>query len=296
MPMFPGMGYPLVPGYESVGTVSASAGAARHSRLAQRSSCRVRTVTAVKCADSSAVPRARVVVPASRVIPWTPHSASAPRCSHSAPRRCTRCAAAPSFPTSSLATASLADSPHASRGARRLAHGVGAQPERMSGATDYAVCLSDDDARRDYRCIFDASGDAALHRYAGDAPREGGRDRARRLLLDADLVRLPAGLHEGGALAHCRRVVAERSRGRASRCTRWASSRSMVSSRISPPPTALRMPTAPRSKIRAVSRWSSTGAHSRDSLRNATGDALVQLHRNLRDEATAEPTPVPPAR
>ena len=32
----------------------------------------------------------------------------------------------------------------------------------MNGATDYPVLTADDDTRRDYRCIFDASGDAAL--------------------------------------------------------------------------------------------------------------------------------------
>ena len=33
---------------------------------------------------------------------------------------------------------------------------------RRNGATDYVVTDAADDARRDYRCIFDASGDAAL--------------------------------------------------------------------------------------------------------------------------------------
>jgi 3-hydroxyethyl bacteriochlorophyllide a dehydrogenase len=35
-------------------------------------------------------------------------------------------------------------------------------PERRAGATGYAVLAPDDDPRRDYRCVVDASGDAGI--------------------------------------------------------------------------------------------------------------------------------------
>ena len=57
MPPFPGMGYPLVPGYESVGRITAlGAAVAGTRRLGERVSCRVRAVTA-KCAACSVARR-----------------------------------------------------------------------------------------------------------------------------------------------------------------------------------------------------------------------------------------------
>jgi 3-hydroxyethyl bacteriochlorophyllide a dehydrogenase len=55
MPPFPGMGYPLVPGYESVGRV-VEAGAESGRRSASGSSCPARVAT-VRSTACSAVPR-----------------------------------------------------------------------------------------------------------------------------------------------------------------------------------------------------------------------------------------------
>lgn len=163
MPMFPGMGYPLVPGYESVGTVCA-VGA---------------DVTSLALGASVFVPGAncygadvrglfggaarRVVVPASRVI-----------------------AVDATLKERATLLALAATALHALRGGTVLpdliiGHGVfgrlsarlvralgGActvwekHPARMQGAIGYAVTTADDDSRHDYRCIFDASGDASL--------------------------------------------------------------------------------------------------------------------------------------
>lgn len=163
MPMFPGMGYPLVPGYESVGTVTKVGGEV--SSLAPGSTV---FVPGANCYGPDVRglfggASRRVVVPAARVI---------------------QVDAALNERATLLALAATAL--HALRGGAvlpelvighgvfgrltaRLIRALGGQctvwerhEARMSGATDYTVCTSDDDARRDYRCILDASGDASL--------------------------------------------------------------------------------------------------------------------------------------
>ncbi len=68
MPAFPGMGYPLVPGYETVGTVvSAGAGGGRRGRR-DTSSSPARTVSA-PCAACTAASASRLVAPGARVVP-----------------------------------------------------------------------------------------------------------------------------------------------------------------------------------------------------------------------------------
>ena len=57
MPPFPGMGYPLVPGYESVGMLWMRA-PKRRTASASTSSCRARTATQTRAACSAATPRA----------------------------------------------------------------------------------------------------------------------------------------------------------------------------------------------------------------------------------------------
>lgn len=162
MPQFPGLGYPLVPGYESVGTV-ADVGS---------------EVTSLTPGSTVFVPGAncygdvrglfggasrRVVVPASRVI-----------------------AIDPSLRERATLLALAATALHALRGGSMLpeliiGHGIFGRltarlvramdgnpvvwekhPARMSGATDYLVTDAASDTRRDYRGIFDASGDASL--------------------------------------------------------------------------------------------------------------------------------------
>ncbi len=165
MPMFPGMGYPLVPGYESVGTVlsagddvSSSALTAGATVFVPGANCYGPDVRGLFGGASR-----RVVVPASRVI-----------------------AIDPSLKERATLLALAATALHALRGGAVLpdlviGHGVFGRltarlinalggnctvwekhEARMSGAENYTVTTADADARRDYACIFDASGDAAL--------------------------------------------------------------------------------------------------------------------------------------
>lgn len=161
MPDFPGMRYPLVPGYETVGTV-VEAGAA----------------TGFGVGDTVFVPGAdcygevrglfggsssRLVVPARRASPVD----------------------AGMGPTAALmalaATARHAIAPVRANPDLIVGHGVlgrllarmtcliappptvwEVSPARMTGAKGYEVIHPDDDPRRDYQSIYDVSGDASL--------------------------------------------------------------------------------------------------------------------------------------
>jgi len=162
MPAFPGMGYPLVPGYEGVGRVR-SGGAAAGLTPGQRVFVPgARCFGGVRGLFGSAA--SRVVVPAARVTPI-----AAPQAEHS------------------LLLALAATALHAVRAAREIpeliiGHGVlgrliarlcvllGKRPvlvwetnaARRDGAADYQVCDPAADTRRDYRSICDVSGDGAL--------------------------------------------------------------------------------------------------------------------------------------
>jgi 3-hydroxyethyl bacteriochlorophyllide a dehydrogenase len=167
MPAFPGMGYPLVPGYEAVGHV-VEAGPASGRR----------------CGDTVFVPGARcfgaldgaevrglfggaasrLVVPGARTTRIDPTLGD---------RGLLFALAATAWHAISA--------PHARPPELIVGHGVlgrllarltilaGAppptvwetQPARRDGAAGYAVLHPDADARRDYRAIYDASGDAA---------------------------------------------------------------------------------------------------------------------------------------
>ena len=163
MPEFPGMGYPLVPGYEAVGEV---AEAPRRGSL--RSGDRV-FVPGANCFDrlrglfgGSA---RRLVSHPSRVLKLDP-----------------------GLGEEGVLIALAATARHAIAGPGRalpeliVGHGVlgrllarltlaaggpaptvwEVQEERRGGAAGYEVLGPEDDPRRDYACIFDASGDAAL--------------------------------------------------------------------------------------------------------------------------------------
>ena len=163
MPPFPGMGYPLVPGYESVGRVVAAGRAS-----GRQEGDRV-VVPGARCfGDTRGLfggAAARLVVPGVRatVVP-----------------------AALDEQAVLLALSATAyhalRAPHAALPELIVGHGAmgrllarltlalgGAPPTvwetnpvRQSGAAGYPVCAPDDDARRDYRAIYDVSGDAAL--------------------------------------------------------------------------------------------------------------------------------------
>jgi 3-hydroxyethyl bacteriochlorophyllide a dehydrogenase len=160
MPPFPGMGYPLVPGYESVGRV-VEAGAEAKTRVGDfvfvpGASC-FGPVRGLFGASAS-----RLVVPATRAV--TLDEGLGER---------------------GVLLALAATAWHASAGAAQpeliIGHGVvgrllariavlagGAptvwetNPARRDGAAGYTVCAPEEDSRRNYKVIYDASGDAGL--------------------------------------------------------------------------------------------------------------------------------------
>jgi 3-hydroxyethyl bacteriochlorophyllide a dehydrogenase len=163
MPPFPGMGYPLVPGYESVGRVTAAGGRAGR----QVGDCVF--VPGARCfGDVRGLfggAAARVVVPGARAVPVDERLGER---------------------AVLLALAATAAHAIAAPGARPpdliVGHGVlgrllarlaliagGAppvvwerNPARAAGAVGYRVVDPAEDARRDYRAIYDVSGDATL--------------------------------------------------------------------------------------------------------------------------------------
>ena len=167
MPTFPGMGYPLVPGYESVGIVR-QAGAKSDRRDGDRvfvpgANC-YRTARGLFGGASQSL-----VVAGPRVL------------------SCPTALAEQGVLISLAATAYHALYPNGSQGGVLpgliVGHGVlgrllarlmlaadGAaqptvweiEPVRMTGADGYAVVHPDQDPRRDYHCICDVSGDASI--------------------------------------------------------------------------------------------------------------------------------------
>lgn len=162
MPAFPGMGYPLVPGYESVGRVS-MAGPASGREVGQ-----LVYVPGARCYGEVrglfGGSASRVVLAGARAMPISDHLGERGVL---------------------LALAATAHHAHSSPGLAQpeliVGHGVlgrmiarlavlaGAapvvwetNPARRQGALGYAVIDPRDDDRRNYRCICDVSGDAGL--------------------------------------------------------------------------------------------------------------------------------------
>lgn len=163
MPPFPGMGYPLVPGYESVGRVSA-AGASSGHRVGERVFVPgARCYGAVRGLFGGA--SSRLVVPGARATSIDEHMGEQ----------------GVLLALAATARHALADS-RAQPPELIVGHGVlgrllariaiasGApppvvwelHPDRSSGAERYAVVHPEADERRDYAAIYDASGDASL--------------------------------------------------------------------------------------------------------------------------------------
>jgi 3-hydroxyethyl bacteriochlorophyllide a dehydrogenase len=162
MPAFPGMGYPLVPGYESVGRVRAAGCASRRSVGECVFVPGARCFNTVRGLFGGAA--SRVVVPGSRVMPVAENMAEE------------------AVLLALAATARHALAACTSRPGLIVGHGVlgrllarlalidGLEPpvvwernaDRLSGASGYPVIRPEDDSRRDYACIVDASGDADL--------------------------------------------------------------------------------------------------------------------------------------
>ena len=160
MPAFPGMGYPLVPGYESVGVVRSAGGSAGVAVGTTVFVPGAHCFADAKCLFGAAAER--LVVPGSRVVPI----------SEGLGERGVLLALA--------ATAQHALSGHAlpelivghgvlGRLLARLTVLAGGSPVvwerqagRRGGAVGYDVVDPEADARRDYRSVYDVSGDAGL--------------------------------------------------------------------------------------------------------------------------------------
>jgi 3-hydroxyethyl bacteriochlorophyllide a dehydrogenase len=178
MPPFPGMGYPLVPGYETVGRVSA-VGPRADRRIGERV-----FVAGAKCFGEVrglfGGAAARLVVPATRALPieerlgadgvlmalaaTARHAIAAePRHGGTAEPRHGGAAEHAVLPDLIVGHGVLG------RLVARLVVAAGGQPvvwetnpARADGAIGYQVMQPEDDPKRDYRCICDVSGDAAL--------------------------------------------------------------------------------------------------------------------------------------
>jgi len=156
MPPFPGLGYPLVPGYESVGEI-VEAGSESGRRVGERV-----FVPGARCFGPVrglfGASASRLVVPGAKALPLDA-----------------------SLGADGVLLALAATAQHAIAGGPLpeliVGHGVlgrllarlvvaaggvptvwETNPARRDGADGYAVCAPDDDARRDYAVICDASG------------------------------------------------------------------------------------------------------------------------------------------
>jgi 3-hydroxyethyl bacteriochlorophyllide a dehydrogenase len=167
MPAFPGMGYPLVPGYESVGRVVAAGPAAQHAIGERVFVPGARCYGEVRGLFGGAA--SKIVVGGARVVPVSDRLGE-----------------------QAVLLALAATAYHAvSGGGKRtpivppdliVGHGVlgrllarmtvvagftpptvwETNPVRASGAIGYPVLKPDDDPRRDYRAVYDVSGDAQI--------------------------------------------------------------------------------------------------------------------------------------
>ncbi|TVQ56778.1 MAG: chlorophyll synthesis pathway protein BchC [Rhodobacteraceae bacterium] len=162
MPHFPGMGYPLVPGYESVGTVvEARPGSGR------------------QVGETVFVPGARCFGPVRGLFGGAAQRLVLPG-ARSIPIDASLGEAGALIALAATARHAIADGVDAEpdlivghgvlgRLLARVAVAIGAEPTvwetnpaRMGGAEGYRVIHPDEDERRDYRAIYDVSGDPKL--------------------------------------------------------------------------------------------------------------------------------------
>ncbi|MGI3902613.1 MAG: chlorophyll synthesis pathway protein BchC [Janthinobacterium lividum] len=161
MPPFPGLGYPLVPGYEAVGRVVESHGEAAHpvgTRVFVPGASCYRDVRGLFGASA-----AHLIVPSRRAVPIAALSADEATLLALA-------ATAQHALAGGTAPDLIVGHGVLGRLLARLSIAAGAPAptvwervaSRRAGAVGYAVTDADADDRRDYRSIYDVSGDAAL--------------------------------------------------------------------------------------------------------------------------------------
>lgn len=171
MPPFPGLGYPLVPGYESVGRI-VDAGDEARGRIGDWV-----FVPGANCYQDArglfGGTARRVIVPSARAIPIPEHlGESGVLCALAA--TALHAINGGGYDGNSENRCALPDLVigHGVLGRliARLAIALGAppptvwetNPARREGAAGYAVMSPDEDERRDYRAIYDASGDSNI--------------------------------------------------------------------------------------------------------------------------------------
>ena len=162
MPQFPGMGYPLIPGYESVGHI-VEAGSESGRTVGEH----VFVAGAKSFTDARSLfggTAQTLVVPGTRVVPLD---------STLGERGILLALAATAYHTISGGTGALPDLivGHGVLGRvlARISVMLGQEPVvwetnplRYAGAQGYRVCNPADDTRKDYRAIYDVSGDSTL--------------------------------------------------------------------------------------------------------------------------------------
>ncbi len=162
MPAFPGMGYPLVPGYESVGRIRACGRGAHGADVGE-----LVFVPGARCfGDVRGLfggAAARVVVPAERALPIPEELgergvllALAATAWHAREGG----AVPPDLIVGHGVLGRLLARIGVAQGARPVVWET--NPDRRHGADGYDVIAPGDDGRRNYRCICDVSGDASL--------------------------------------------------------------------------------------------------------------------------------------
>jgi 3-hydroxyethyl bacteriochlorophyllide a dehydrogenase len=207
MPPFPGMGYPLVPGYETVGRVVRTQGDCGHGkdRLAEGDWVFVPGSYSFEGVHNLfGGAGSRLIVPHERAV----------RLARDLGADAVLLAlAATAYHTVSCGGARDPASPpdlivgHGVMGRllARLTVAAGApapvvwetQPKRQLGADGYSVIAPDDDTRKDYRAIYDVSGDAAiLHRVIPRLARGGEVVLAGFYTQDISFAYPPAFLRE----------------------------------------------------------------------------------------------------
>ncbi|MEY3337029.1 MAG: hypothetical protein RL245_21 [Pseudomonadota bacterium] len=164
MPAFPGMGYPLVPGYESVGRIEAVGRNVHNRRVGERvfvpgARC-YRDVRGLFGGAAS-----RLVVPATRATPLDESLGENAVLLALAATACHAMAAAHAAPPELIVGHGVLG-----RLLARITIASGAPAPtvwelnavRTAGAEGYRVCTPEQDSRRDYRAVYDVSGDARI--------------------------------------------------------------------------------------------------------------------------------------